>query len=249
MNEMFRRTGRSDRRRIALAALGILLLLLPASTVQAQDPPIQAVTLQQGLGGYVGTTDTYLDLGNATTVWGSADRLRVKTTLNADSLLRFDLSAIPAGTAVLDAELRIYAFDSSAVGVPVSPIAGNQVDQVPILYPSITMRTFKVLRPWSEDAATWVMATDMEPWGLPGCQQPGVDYASEYSDEIIGFSGLRTWVRFDVTEMTQEWVDDPDSNFGVVIKAYLHRITVAGSAWSSEGPLPWYRPKLVITYH
>ena len=104
-------THSTNRHTIILAILTVLLVLLPASSVWAQEPPTTSVTLQQGADGYEGTTDTYLDLGNATTVWGAADRLRTKTTENADALLRFDVSSIPAGSTVQNATLRLYAID------------------------------------------------------------------------------------------------------------------------------------------
>jgi hypothetical protein len=104
------------------------------------------------------------------------------------------------------------------------------------------------LRPWSEDSATWIEASAGDPWGLPGCQLAGVDYAAEYSDELVGFSEREAWAEFDVTGMVQQWLDNPDSNYGAVIKAYLHNYTLGGSAWSSEGPLPWFRPQLVVDY-
>ena len=239
--------------------LALLLVLLPASQVMAQEPTTTQVVLQQGLDGYEGTTDTYLDLGNASTVWGAADRLRTKTTENADALLRFDVSAIPTGSTIQQATLRLYAFDNTANRPFDQPAARIQ-------QPSITLRSYQVLKSWAEDSATWEAASAGNAWGLPGCQAAGDDYVAEYTDEIIGFGEIEnwldkasrttkdrrevveTWAEFDVTEAVQQWIDNPDSNYGVVIKAYLHALTVSYSFWSSEGPLPWFRPQLVIDY-
>ena len=58
-----------------------------------------------------------------------------------------------------------------------------------------------MLRPWSEDAATWIEATGGDLWGLPGCQLGGADYVSEYADELVGFWGTEMWAEFDVTEL------------------------------------------------
>ena len=110
------------------------------------------------------------------------------------------------------------------------------------------MRSHQVLRAWDEDAATWIAAAGGADWGTPGCQMAGADYAAEYSDEVVGFEEVWDWVEFDVTEMVQQWIDNPDSNYGAVIKAYLHTITISYSFWSSEGPLPWFRPQLVVEY-
>ena len=46
-------------------------------------------------------------------------------------------------------------------------------------------------------------------WGTPGCQMAGADYAAEYSDEVVGFEEVWDWVEFDVTEMVQQWIDNP----------------------------------------
>ena len=105
----------AGRHTIILAILTALLVLLPASSVWAQEPTSTSVIFQQGADDYEGTTDTYLDLGNATTVWGAADRLRTKTTENADALLRFDVSSIPAGSTVQQATLRLYAIDHTGL--------------------------------------------------------------------------------------------------------------------------------------
>ena len=233
------RRSKGRRNMTVFLVFALLLVLLPASQVAAQEPAITQVILQQGLDGYEGTTDTYLDLGNATTAWGAADRLRAKTTENADILVRFDVDSLPTGSTVQQATLRLYVFDYGLR--PVAP-------QGRWWGPTVTLRSHQMLHPWSEDTATWFQAADGDPWSQPGCQGAGADYAEEYSDELVGFSKYRDWAEFDVTEMVQQWIDNPDSNYGVIVKAYLHTITISGSAWSSEGPMSWFRPQLVIDY-
>ena len=207
---------------------------------------VNHVTLQEDLNGYAGTTDTYLDLGNADTNWGAADRLRTKTTENADTLVRFDLSDIPSDATVNQATLRLYAIDNTGLR-PVNGEASTSRNGW-FMEPTITLRAHQILRSWSEDSATWIEAMAGEAWGLPGAQSAGTDYHPEYVDELVGFSGTEVWAEFDVTDLTQLWIDSPASNYGAIIKAYLHYSTISYSFWSSEGPLPWFRPQLVIEY-
>jgi hypothetical protein len=209
---------------------------------------VSFVTLQDGLNGYAGTTDTYIDLGNADTNWGAADRVRTKTTENADALVRFDLSGLPADATIKEAKLRLYAIDNTGI----RPIAQDELAFARPngfhFMPTITLRSHQVLRPWSEASATWIETMMGEAWGLPGAQLAGIDYHPEYTDELVGFVGTEIWAEFDVTDLTQYWIDNPGSNFGAAIKAYLHYSTISYSFWSSEGPLSWFRPQLFIEY-
>ena len=196
-------------------------------------PPPTSITFQQGMGGYFGMEDTYLDLGNPTTPFGDADRLRMKTTENADALLRFNLAVMPAGTTIQQASVRLFAIDHSG--------AVNH-DPIPI-----TLRVYSVLRDWDENQATWY-STGSGNWAKPGCQTAGVDYAPEYTEEVVAFDAVQEWIEFDITDLAQYWVDHPETNYGIVIKAYLHSETVSYSFWSSQGPLTALRPQLRLDY-
>jgi len=242
-------THHAGRRLLLIVALVAAFSLLPVAQAWAQGPT--TITLQEGLDEYAGTADTYIDLGNPDTNWGEADRLRTKTTENADALVRFDLSGIPAGATITQATLRLYAIDHTGFR-PVNDVLKKAREAISVngifFMPWITLRAHQVLTPWDEGAANWTQAMEGTAWGLPGAQKDGTDYHPEYVDELVGFYGGDQWAEFDVTELAQFWLDNPTANHGAVIKAYLHYSTISYSFWSSEGPLPWFRPQLVVEY-
>ena len=79
---------------------------------------------------------------------------------------------------------------------------------------------------------------------------PGGDYSlTESATTSVGRSDPYTWGSTSaMVADVQFWLDNPGANYGAVVKAYLHYSTISYSFWSSEGPLPWFRPQLVIEY-
>lgn len=73
------------------------------------------------------TTDTYLD-GSVDTVdervnnFGASDELRIRANGPERTLLRFDLSAIPATATILDARLRVTIITTAAGSISVHPL-------------------------------------------------------------------------------------------------------------------------------
>ena len=199
----------------------------PTSTA-TQIPTI--VCLQQGNGGYEGCTDTYLDQTNPAEAYGATDKLRIKTQENVNSLIRFDLSGLPANVTVSEATLKLF---------------------VTSRYPenAVTLRAYRVLKNWSENEATWNDAASTTPWTVAGCQSPGGDYDAVYGDEIQGFDAVGTWLELDVTGMVNQWVMQPAQNYGAVIKAYRYLDqTVLYTLWSSEVSNAGLRPQLCVSY-
>ena len=105
---------------------------------QAEERPELVVNTGGGSSTYGPVSDTYL-AGSTFQCQGDADRIRVSSDEN--SLLRFDLSAIPPGAPVTQATLRLFVFGefgSSPVGVyrsrqghdepPSAPLYGLAID-------------------------------------------------------------------------------------------------------------------------
>ncbi len=194
------------------------------------SPMPTIVCLQQGVGSYTGTTDTYLDLAYPSTPFGSRDKMYVKTQEIVNSLVRFDLEGLPANITVVTATLKLLAQDRT----PDKPI---------------TFRAYRVNKRWNEDEATWYNATASTAWSSPGCQAPGADYSAESAIELAGFDGEAVWVSFDVTDMVRYWTAHPSENHGLVIKGFRYMDqTVMYTFWSSEVSNAGLRPQLCVGY-
>ncbi|NLE77017.1 MAG: DNRLRE domain-containing protein, partial [Chloroflexi bacterium] len=197
----------------------------PTATPQLVGSSI-TLTLQQGSSGYSGAADAYLS--SYLTYWNYhlEPLLSIRTPDLIGSLLRFDLSSVPADAHIIQATLSLYPVSRSNTG----PLHGY---------------LYEVLRPWAVNEASWDRPANGELWGQAGCSQEGVDRAVTYLDhEYVEFTN--TWYTWDVTPAVRKWLTSPASNFGVVLKADGD-VKVQYDFVSAEGSAA-IRPKLTITY-
>jgi hypothetical protein len=182
------------------------------------------VTLQQGLNGYSGTVDTYLDQFQPTTSFGTLDRVEVRyydpgTGLQEHmiTLLQFDLSSIPSSSTVTGATLRLYNLRAAA----------NDASDV--------MSLDKILSAWN-DSWTWAM-------GIPSTAPSGVTCPS-----VAGYSLAPTTPElYTITglgPLVQGWVTTPSSNHGLMLSTTSNlNMRFASSEYAGAQ----YRPALEIT--
>ena len=192
------------------------------------------VTLRQDAAGYDGVADAYLDLGHGDSNYGRDGRLIVKTVGNVTTLIRFDVAApwVPAGVRVSGATLKLY-FSARSPAAPV------------------TLRVYRVLRSWAETEATWSLAGAGQPWSRAGCAEPGSDYSANADDEVIcyGDGAAPAELMLDVTDSVQYWLDHPDENYGLVVKADSCRtLTAMYFYYSSQWSVMAQRPQLEVRY-
>jgi hypothetical protein len=140
----------------------------------------------------------------------------------ARSLLRFDLSSIPAGAQVHSATLRLRALRAPGEDVEFSVHA--------------------VRRPWAADGATWTNASASTPW-----QNPGGDYAPVGS-ATIPFAGSSSVHEWDVTSLARAWLLAPGDNLGMLVRTDLEGSPAGMEFGSSEHSTASYRPMLEILY-
>ena len=199
-------------------------------TTPTSTPVPQTLCLGQGVAGYTGCADTYLDLSNASTNYGNSDRLYAKTQDIVSILGRFDLSMLPAGADIQDARLTLS-------------VQGVHPEEVPI-----TLHAYRLLRDWSEEQATWVQARDGVIWGMAGAQLAGVDYLPDAIDEQFCIAAGEP-VEFDLTDAVRFWLDNPEENYGFILKAYTCQDQTALYAfWSGQAAVQSLRPELCVRY-
>ncbi|MGB4979765.1 MAG: M6 family metalloprotease domain-containing protein [Anaerolineae bacterium] len=152
-------------------------------------------TLQDGLNGYSGTSDTFLNAWMPTMAYGGDADFYVRQPGVKTALVKFDLSAMPGSAQMTQAQIGLYVTYGS----------GNPV----------TLEAYQVYKAWSEMAATWNDADAGMPWEMPGAMGPS-DRAASFADRV-SFGGSGRWVWFDVTDLAQMWVMNADSNQGIAL--------------------------------
>lgn len=216
-------------------------------TVAARLPRIRQVTLRQGWNRYAGAVDTYIDSGQPKKNFntpGDSAILRVRTPDIKAALLRFDVSSVPANARILRATLGFYVQRHSNEG-------------------EIDVSAYTLRKAWNPNEATWERASASASWGALGANStdggnPDRDASAtdlrplrwyRYVDMNTGEQALvddATWYSLDITPAVRDWVADPESNFGVILKAMggSTEVQIAASEWRDVN----LRPCLVITY-
>ncbi|MGQ9665813.1 MAG: DNRLRE domain-containing protein, partial [Anaerolineae bacterium] len=200
----------------------------PTPTTAPVGTPI-AVTFQPGVNGYAGVQDTCINFWYQTTNFGTKITLPIHYSYNeiVASLIRFDLSSVPRNAQVESATLSLYASYRS--------IADDIVASV-----------YRMRRPWAEQEATWQLASAGHPWGAPGANDTTTDRdAAPLDQKILNRTGA--WYDFNITRAVQEWVAQPNLNYGLAIKGYINR-SVQYDFVSANYPTVGLRPKLTIVY-
>ncbi|WP_437678287.1 DNRLRE domain-containing protein [Sorangium sp. So ce131] len=197
---------------------------------EAQHAATVVVSFQQGAlpsSSYAGSTDATIREGAATTNYGAA------TTCEADGddgagvdkscLLKWTLSGVPAGSAVVSASITLQVTDGS----------------------SHTYSLYEVKRAWSEPQITWNNATSTTAWATAGAK--GATDRGSLIGSVTGAAGSRTvTLNAAGVALVQGWVDGTSNN-GVLIASSSNTDGIDFA--SSEHGTAASRPKLTITYN
>ncbi len=140
-------------------------------------------------------------------------------------LLKFDVSAIPPGSHVMEAYLHLY--------VPTNQSSYDYREPC-------KLAAFCVKRDWVAEEASWKRASASQPWEEPGCNGTS-DRCQSYSfSETSQTTGQGEWFEITVTSIVQQWVDD--GNHGLTLRGYAEtfgRSAFLSSRYFDSSFHPW----------
>jgi len=199
----------------------------PSPSPDAPDTEAHTLVLQRSAS-YAGVTDTYIESRQPRANYDWSQSLRVSDDGSVASLLRFDLSTVPAMAEIVEATLKLY--------VVLDAHAGQ----------NISLACFEVRRPWISKEAHWRRARKEHPWGKPGCN----DVLNDRAADAVSTQTIKPgkgWYTIDVTAAVRDWVSDRSSNHGLLLRGQGTTKAVC-SFFSSEYWSADMRPQLIIKY-
>ncbi len=174
--------------------------------------------------------DTRLYEWKPTWNYGQATNLAVEGWVNSKShsLIRFDLSSIPAGAEITGAVLELYQNAPSSNGG--------------------TVYIHRLTRDWVEgevasgtgNGATWLESEPGIPWTTPG----GDFDLAAYALTTIPV-GVQGWFKWDVTDLVEGWHSGAYPNFGLLLRPGTD---ATGLYFSSSDDVASKHPRLIIAY-
>jgi hypothetical protein len=197
----------------------------PTKTTTAVQTPVPSVEviLQQGLNGYTGVSDTYISFFEPDTSFANNPRMRVRGDGNYAALIRFALPEQLRGQNVLTATLQLR----------------TRYREKPL---SCLLGVYRLKRAWTDNQTTWNHATASEVWTTAGVWPSECDTVPLDEQELTSDDD---WYHFDVTSAVRDWLANPASNFGLLLRSQVSSSAVYHLD-SSEDGASVYRPMLVI---
>ncbi|MFD9961637.1 DNRLRE domain-containing protein [Amycolatopsis sp. NPDC058986] len=140
----------------------------------------------------------------------------------ARSLVKFDMSVVPAGTSLTSAKLRMYYDNELYTGAN-----------------DVTMEARRITSPWAQNTVTWNNAN-------AAFAEAGLSTAVKRANVS------QVWSEWDVRNIAQSWVSGSAPNHGLLVKATDETLKRGGAVHHAaefvyNGDTATF-PKLVLTY-
>ena len=191
------------------------------------------ITFQQGVSpaGYAGCQDTYIVswYGYRDYNYCSSSNTQVRSGDQEATLIRFDVSSIPAAATILSAELRLYVEWTSGAGL------------------TLPLGVYQVNRPWNVCEATWYNARSEVYWQSPGANHVSNDRSGSAVSSVT-MAAASTWYTWDVASLVQSWVAAPQANQGMILKSFFADYSVGFGFASANHGGTQFRPRLEVVY-
>jgi hypothetical protein len=209
------------------SAVGTYLLKLEATDGMFTTADYVQVTVNPLSVALTTIADTYIDGGSKTTNFGGSTNLIVDGQPDDATILKWDLSSIPAGSTLQSASLSINVTSTS----------------------SNSYEIYEVKRSWTESQATWKKANSSTNWQSAGAQG-ALDAGSTVLGTITATTtGLKTiTLNAAGLAVVQGWINNPATNYGFIIRDYANSNKDDLVFSSREVAVAANRPQLNIAY-
>jgi len=236
------------RKTIAAAGVGVVLLLCASASAET------TITLQQGLNGYAGTRDSWLEEANEQN-YGPDWSLHIQYNngISDATVLSFNLAGqIPLNQRILAASLELWYGSAGSMG-PTNAIELKPYRVMPNTWwdegdgsnhhgVNWEDRDYNQLYPWTSQYGGWYDKID---------DGNSTVWIQDVDGEVPGAIRPSNWISFDVLSTVRQWYSQGQINNGFS----LYSIGFAGNGYIAYGLFSsrdhgtqWSRPKLVITY-
>jgi len=171
------------------------------------------------------TADTYLSQGGADTNYGTSADLKVGkyTNWNCNSILTFNLAALPTPFTVVGALFSIYTNYADGAG---------------------TLAIDRLLRTdWVEAEATWNHYKGTTDWGTVGALNAATDYTNVNEVSTPGLAATN-WVTFDLRGQVQYAIDSV-SGIAHFLLRDISAVTTVDYAFNSNAAAT-NKPNLIV---
>ncbi len=184
------------------------------------------------------STDTYMLNYSADSNYGTSEELRL-TSASRRSLLKPDLSSIPAGATINSANLTL-------TWIRVAAASGN-------------LGVYRILaKPWTEAGATWNKYDGSNAWATAGCLGEGTDYTTTgyaYTAFTLTTESGGSTTAINAKDIVSAWMGGATNNGVLLVETSGLNLGVASSEhatssyrWTWEctyteaasGGKPWY---------
>ena len=176
--------------------------------------------------------DTWINMKEPNKNYGKEEKLEIGAfgPETSHGLIRFDVSAIPAGALINAATIRLY-FDGASEQPPGSGIFAHRIEN-----------------PWDEgrkkgstgDGANWDDRDLNVPWNSAG----GDYVSSSISFTPMGAAGAYHFL--DIAAVMQEWIDGTALNYGVLLRSSAG--VKQAEFMAGDEPSQSQRPRLLVSY-
>ncbi|MFH1289519.1 MAG: DNRLRE domain-containing protein, partial [Patescibacteria group bacterium] len=177
----------------ALIGQGILFLLLAATSASAET-----AVFQQGENNYQGNSTNYIHKWYPTVNYNSSNRILVYAGA-ANSLMRFDLSSLPSGAYITDAQLSLYVASRTNANL-------------------LSVEIYGLLREWDPITNNWYKAAYNKDWEKAGANSTIIDRSKDIISSKIISETYKTY-NFDITPIARKWAYYPETNNGIILSA------------------------------